>query len=477
MDLVSKGLAGKHRSKKTITGSMVVKFVRSPFLVWCDANAPSEERDPENKYLHLLFDRGIDHEREVVKNLYPDAKRVFLKSMESGFEQVVSECKKGVNALTGAPLFFLNEELHGVADVLLRSNDHSSVFGDYHYVVKEIKSARHMKKEYILQAALYNYIIGKLQGYTPPVFYLINREQEEFEYEFEKYESELHKTLKGIREVLSGKEVAPTAKGLRWPWENFGVKKAIEAGDVSIVPHVGPSLRRKLNARGISTAKDLMDAKDQDDITDSTWKKIKRYARAWVTKKEIVIQEPKLPDKDTELFLDFEGTDELRTEEGMVKVNYLVGVLLRKGDKVDYITFIAHSLSEEESMFKEFFNFIKEYPDAPIYHYGNYEKTHLKQVGKKYGVDVKHITKNMIDVLQVLKKSVALPTISMSLKEIGKYLGFNWRGMASAQESIVLYLNYLETKDKKILQRILDYNEDDVRATMVVKDFLAGLKG
>jgi uncharacterized protein len=63
----------------------------------------------------------------------------------------------------------------------------------------------------------------------------------------------------------------------------------------------------------------------------------------------------------------------------------------------------------------------------------------------------------------------------MSLKEISKFLGFKYRGMADAQESIVLYLNFLDSKERELLQRILDYNEDDVRATMLVKDYLAGL--
>ena len=49
--------------------------------------------------------------------------------------------------------------------------------------------------------------------------------------------------------------------------------------------------------------------------------------------------------------------------------------------------------------------------------------------------------------------------------------------MANAQESIVLYLDFLKTKDKKLLQTIIDYNEDDVRATMVVKDYLAKISG
>jgi uncharacterized protein len=81
----------------------------------------------------------------------------------------------------------------------------------------------------------------------------------------------------------------------------------------------------------------------------------------------------------------------------------------------------------------------------------------------------------MIDVLSLVRKNVAFPTVTMSLKEVSKFLGFKYRGMADAQESIVLYLQFLETGERELLKRILDYNEDDVRATMIVKDFIAGL--
>ena len=56
---------GKHRGKDTITGSTVLKYYVSPFSVWCDRFAPAEEREPENKFMHKLFERGISHEKNV----------------------------------------------------------------------------------------------------------------------------------------------------------------------------------------------------------------------------------------------------------------------------------------------------------------------------------------------------------------------------------------------------------------------------
>ncbi len=475
MELFNRCLAGKHRSKFTVTGSTVMKYYISPFIVWCDAFAPPEEREPESKYLHLLFERGIQHEKNVRASLYPDAVQIPILSFETGFEQVLEACQKGVKSLTGAPIFWLPEDVYGITDVLQRKDGHGSVFGNYYYVVKEIKSAKRIKHEYIMQAAFYNYVLGKIQGYMPPKFYLINREQQEFEFAYEKYQDELMQSLADIKAIWNGKQVSPTAKSCKWPWEAYCTKRAIMADDVSLVPNVGPALKKQLNAAGIFTVKQLASQPVELDITPATLQKIKLHAQAWLDKKPIVISKPKLQKSDVDLFLDFEGTDELETEEGMVKVDYLVGLLVKDNTGAHFRPFVAENLADEGRMFHDFLAYMKKFSGVPIYHYGPYERTHLAALGEKYKVDVSDLLKNMVDVLSLVKKSVALPTLSMSLKEVGKFLGYSWRGMTDAQESIVLYLRFLETKERELLKRILDYNEDDVRATMVVKEFLAGL--
>ncbi|MBW2970436.1 TM0106 family RecB-like putative nuclease [Candidatus Woesearchaeota archaeon] len=470
-ELFNKCMAGKHRSKYTITGHTVLKYCKNPFIIWCDYFAPPEEREPQTKYMHLLFERGIQHEKNVIKTIYPEAIQIPLVTFETGFKETLEACKKGTNTITGAPIFYLPEDTYGITDVLQKSNEHNSIFGNHCYIIKEIKSAKHIKHEYIMQAALYNYIIGKIQGYTPKKFYLINREKTEYEYEYEKYEEELMQIITGIREVQNGKEVTPTAKSCKWPWEAYCNRQAIEQNDISIVPNIGPALKKQLNEIGITTVQQLATQPISLDIPEATLKKIKTHAQAWLDKKPIIITKPKLPKSKTEIYMDFEGTDELETEEGTVKVDYLIGVLINN----EYKPFIAENLADEKRMIQEFLEFMKKHPNATIYHYGPYEKTHLAGIGEKYNIDVKKILDNMTDVLSIVKKTAALPTLTMSLKEVSKFLGFKYRGMTDAQESIVLYLQYLETKEKEIMKRILDYNEDDVRATKLIKEWLETL--
>jgi uncharacterized protein len=334
--------------------------------------------------------------------------------------------------------------------------------------VKEVKSAKHIKREHVLQTAFYNYVLGKVQGFTPETFYVINRDKKEFEFVYQKYHDELMAVLSEIRAIFSGKPVTPTAKAARWPWERYALKRAIETDDVSLVPQVGTEIKAKLNAAGITTVKQLAAAEVSiPSITPGVLKKIQTAAQAWYEKKQIVLQKPTLP-PGPEIFIDFEGTDELETEEGMLRVDYLIGVL----DEGKFVFFFAENLEQEERLFRSFVEYLKTKQDTTIYHYGPYERNHLSTLGEKYRVDVSPYLERMVDLLAMTKRAVVLPTLSYSLKDVGKFLGASWRGTSDAQESMVLYLQYLETKDQTLLQQLLNYNEDDVRATKAVKDFL-----
>ena len=59
----------------------------------------------------------------------------------------------------------------------------------------------------------------------------------------------------------------------------------------------------------------------------------------------------------------------------------------------------------------------------------------------------------------------------MQFKTLAKYLGFDWRDTSpSGTESIEWYHRWVETANPSIRQRILDYNEDDCKATRILLD-------
>jgi uncharacterized protein len=52
------------------------------------------------------------------------------------------------------------------------------------------------------------------------------------------------------------------------------------------------------------------------------------------------------------------------------------------------------------------------------------------------------------------------------LKDIAQYIGFNWRAEdASGANSVLWFEEWLKKKTPRLMQKILEYNEDDVIAT------------
>jgi uncharacterized protein len=78
-----------------------------------------------------------------------------------------------------------------------------------------------------------------------------------------------------------------------------------------------------------------------------------------------------------------------------------------------------------------------------------------------------------VDLYAIVRSSVEFPTWDKSIKTLAKYLGFNGRDPnPSGAASIEWYDRFVQTGDRDLLQRILDYNEDDCRAMVVLLDAL-----
>ena len=139
--------------------------------------------------------------------------------------------------------------------------------------------------------------------------------------------------------------------------------------------------------------------------------------------------------------------------------------------------FVAKTRKEEGKAWKQFTDFLSRFENFTVYHYGDYEKRAFRKLAEKYGMPAKlkkRLFASMFNLLKCFPSKAVLPVYSYSLKPVAKFLGFRWRNpSASGDLSMVWYDSFLETKDRKYLNMIKEYNEDDLWATKVVKDWLS----
>ena len=260
---------------------------------------------------------------------------------------------------------------------------------------------------------------------------------------------------------------------------------ALRLRDVSLVSHVGPRMKEKLAARGFRKVWDLSSAAPErlegiPGLGRATAEKLIVNARA-IQKREIIpLDRSALHFRDCprELYLDLEGTDPSGEGESLEPVDYLIGLLVSEAGNVQYRPFMAWRVDEEKQMFREFVAFVTSLGDTVIYHWHNYERWHLKQLGDRHGLtDVVQyeIFPRMVDLHRVATRAFAFPTPANGLKDIAKYLGFRWRhDDVNALDAIAWYLRFQKDPDIWLenLRTVVDYNEDDCMATKFVKDWL-----
>jgi predicted RecB family nuclease len=479
----------------TLSGELTAKnvslYYRSPYSIWCEKFAAREHREPLGPYRELLLERGIEHEKRVLQTRYPGFAPIAYREPREGFLHLLEQMASGTDVICGLPMLDLPANLQGRIDVLEKRTDQGSRFGDYHYVVKEIKLAGNIEETHILQAAFYTYLLSRIQGFLPERFTLINRDLVESECRYGDYEKKLHDAISGTQRILDGVEKpAPTYNAGEWPWMRYTNHMALRLRDVSLVPLVGPRMKEKLAARGIRKIWDLA-AASSDSLQEipgvgrSTAARLIVNARA-IREGACIELDPsalRLPGGARSLFLDLEGTDPSGEQEGLEQVDYLIGLLIEDAEGVRYRSFMAWRIDEEERMFREFVDFVTAFDDAVIYHWHNYERWHLKKLADRHGFAdrlEKWIFPRMVDLHRVATRAFAFPTPTNGLKDIAKHLGFRWRHEdVNALDAIAWYLRAQKEPGawREKLEAVIDYNEDDCMATKFIRDWLVSQAG
>jgi len=465
-------------SKCEANGTDVVCYFKAPYYLWCNCHAPECEQDEKSDYMQMIAERGIVHERAFIEQEHPEMEPLVIETTD----EVVAQLKNAIPAFDNLIIFNPEMTFAGKPDLLEISHSAPSKLGKHHYVVKEIKSVKDptTKKYYIMQGAFYNYILGQLQEYTPDIFYIINKAGEEVPFQFSVYKDELLSALKDIQEIKKGKFLTPTL-GMDYPWTDYSEKKAFETRDVSLISGISNITKQKMNSIGIHTIDDMNKVEiskitDMKGFGENKALQYKRSAEALVKGKPIIYGKHNLPTKKTEIFFDLEATMPDEELNNITTINYLFGMIVRENGKDEFMPIVAENLDEEEKIFKEFVDIVSKKDDFVIYYFSHFEKTHLNRMFDKYGADKElktRIMENCIDLQRVVKSTVTFPTTKNGLKEIAKYLGFKWRHKdVTAQESMAWFLEFMDNGDKEKMQKIIDYNEDDCKATMIIKDWL-----
>jgi len=276
-------------------------------------------------------------------------------------------------------------------------------------------------------------------------------------------------------------------------WRSHCRREIVGADDLTLISELGRNTREKFPP-GLATVADLA-AEDLSDLIVGSKSTIpgigaktlqKYHARAVLQKQDRPVpyftEDVRMPASGRELFFDVE-TDPFR---GLCYLHGFVERTGRDSESEQYEAFFADEAVEEaeHDAFAQAWAYVQEHSDAVVYYYSHYERTIWRQLARSYPEiaseeDVVALFEEdrFVDLYtDVVKSRMVWPTYSLSLKMLATFLGFNWRDTdPSGAGSIQWFHQWVETGDDVIRRRILEYNEDDCRATRVLVDALRDL--
>ena len=455
----------------------------------------------------LWKEMGIEHEKnqyKILKDLYK--KSITIKSdldEKDRFDETVRAMQKGYDLIYHA--YLIDDNFRGEADFLIKTTDlKSEVFGDYSYEVYDTKISKNLKPRHVSQITAYSDMLGKIQKVLPKKMYLIDGSNVEHEYKTIEYidlfshgKREFLKFLSNIKQEKIYPEKCSYCKLCDWSnecdqtWENDNY--------ISLVAGSNKSQIEKLKKNKIKTVEQLANTKLTADVLKiniESFEKIKSQAQLQEKKRktgksEIIILDPevgkgfyKLPNPDEgDIFFDIEGYPTMDRP-----FEYLHGLYYKDKGKYKFKPLWAkkYDVQSEKEIFIDLINFFEsrfeEYPKAHIYHYAPYEKRAIRELATVFSKDFPKgdtVNDNLlrdekyIDLYNIASQSIRTSEKDLSLKSIEKFYNFERKaGIVKADDSIVKYDTWTTTKDEKLKQDIIDYNEEDCISTYKLREFL-----
>lgn len=240
----------------------------------------------------------------------------------------------------------------------------------------------------------------------------------------------------------------------------------------------------KLNQVGLRRIQHMLDVgiKSLEDICEKNRKLLeslpgssKSHADRWI-KQAKAIQHGNFEVIDSKrLMLDMENPTylDIETDLGGNKV-WLIGIYNeRRGEFLQFF-----EKDREDKLLQDFSNYVIKNNCSLICYGGNYfDRDVVKNSMRKHGIEIPLSVEKCRDVGIDIQYSVVGHFKGFKLKDMGKMIGHQWRHPdLDGLEVGAQYTSYLLDKKEPDWNKLLEYNEDDVKAVLEVVKWIKNIQ-
>jgi len=484
-----------------------------------EAGTRTVESSPFGEMAQMLLDKGMEHERAVLQGYLDDGLSVFEvperepnESFQGWVDRIGDVLAEGHDVVFQMP--FVHVGIRGIADFLLRVDDPET--GTFTYEPVDAKLARNEAKPgHVLQLCFYAEAIEASTGALP---------------EFVSIE-----LGSGLSEPVRVADVLPYWRRLRSQLATLLAEEAVadtrpkpcdhcqfcefelvcdaqwrEADSLVHVAGVRTVDRLALQQNGVTTIAGLSVVDEPvGDFDEARLDTFVRQARLQVEARNAPDDKPPFelldtpsgdgepladdldaPDPigfaalpapdDGDVFLDFEGHPFWHPD---AELFFLFGLIEQSSaGEWEFKAFWAHDKAEEADATKALIDHLAarrvQFPDMHVYHYNHTERSSLERLVREHAVAELTLeqlitTGQFVDLLPIVKGAMQVGVEGYGLKHIERLTDYE-RGheIDKGSGAVVEYERWMGSGDDASLAMISAYNEDDVRATRALRDWL-----
>lgn len=495
--------------RSTATGllfsaSDLVTFMGCRHATWLDVSAARNGDAPpvvEDAQTELLQKLGLEHERAYLEELVRSGLNVETIASDMTPEERVTATtaamKRGADIIYQGAL--IARPWHGYSDFLRRVEEPSEL-GPWSYVVIDTKLARSAKASHAVQLGVYAKLLEAVQGVMPASLHVRLGDGNEANLrttDFAHYVGAAMARLEAFAaDPPAASEPEPCAHCTYCRWSTKCETRWTEIDHLSGVANMRSTQSRHLRAAGVDTMAALaaLAGVKIAGLAAPLVERLGHQARLQVAKRadgrdrcDVLPVEDgrgfcRLPKPSPgDIFFDMEG-DPLYPGG----LEYLFGFVTGPADAPVFTPFWAHDREQEKKAFEQAVDFmmarLAEHPDAHVYHYAAYEASALKRLSTLHGtreaeIDTLLRRRKLVDLYRVVAEGVRVSEPRYSIKNLEVfYMEKRGGDVKTAGDSVVVYEQWREIQDAKLLDEIADYNRVDCVSTIKLRDWLIGIR-
>jgi len=253
---------------------------------------------------------------------------------------------------------------------------------------------------------------------------------------------------------------------------------ALQKDDLSLLPTVTKKERKTQNDKGILTVTQLSYAfRPRRSSAHRGLKSLKHEPAVKalaIRKRQIhVVGTPVWNELGDPIYLDVEGVPDR-------DFYYLIGLRYMSDNSWIYRSFWADDPSFEKVMWVECLDTLALINQPRLIHYGSYETQFLRRMKARHsGASmnsglIDHLISSSLNLLSFTYAQIYFPTYSNTLKDVARFLGFEWSERdPSGLRALMLRSEWESSRDSGIKRKLMTYNAEDCAAVQKVADAIA----